>query len=269
MIKNLLLRCLVFIFLIQTIFSSCVTNKQVAFFQSTDSLKVAQLPSVVPKVSKIQADDILAVTVGSFNIESNEILNFANINALTMSTFPGQTGGGNQGRQPLGYRVDSSGNIVIPFVGKQNIVGLTLEQAADKIQKEVEKYLKEPSVSVRFLNHKFSVLGEVNHIGTFNLLDDRTTLIQALSMAGDLSIYGDRTNVTVIREENGKKELAKINLLTREVFESPYYYVQNGDVIYIEPTKGKVTFTDQRIQLIPIVTGIGTTLIVLLNLLFK
>lgn len=249
--------------------TSCVTNQQVVYFQSADSLRLAELPSVIPTVSKIQPDDILAVTISSFNLESNEILNFANINALTMSSFPGQAGGGMQGRQPLGYRVDSAGAIVIPFIGRQEVAGYTLEQSAERIKVEVEKYLKEPSVNVRFLNHKFTVMGEVNRVGTYNLLDDRTTLLEAISMAGDLTIFGDRTTVTVIRKNEGNSELAKINLLTREVFESPYYYLKNGDVIYIEPTKGKVTFTDQRVQLIPIATGLVTTLVVILNLLIK
>jgi polysaccharide export outer membrane protein len=230
---------------------------------------VTQLPLVIPTVSKIEPDDILAVTVVSFNQESNEILNFANTNALTMSSFPGQAGGGMQGRQPLGYRVDSAGGIVIPFIGRQEVAGYTLKQSAENIRVEIEKYIKEPSVNVRFLNHKFTIMGEVNRVGTYSLLDDRTTLLEAISMAGDLTIYGDRTTVTLIRKNKGNSELAKINLLTREVFESPYYYLKNGDVIYVEPTKGKITFTDQRVQLIPIATGIATTLIVLLSLLIK
>jgi polysaccharide export outer membrane protein len=261
----LLAPCLYFIFGL----TSCVTNQQVVYFQSADSLRLAQLPSVIPTVSKIQPDDILAVTVASFNLESNEILNFANINALTMSSFPGLVGGGMQGRQPLGYRVDSSGGIVIPFIGRQQVAGYTLEQSAERIRVEVEKYLKEPSVDVRFLNHKFTVMGEVNRVGTYNLLDDRTTLLEGISMAGDLTIFGDRTTVTVVRKNEQTSELAKINLLTREVFESPYYYLKNGDVIYVEPIKGRVTFTDQRIQLVPIITGLATTFVVILNLLIR
>jgi polysaccharide export outer membrane protein len=249
--------------------TSCITNQQVVYFQSSDSLQVAQLPLVMPTVSKIEPNDILAVTVASFNQESNEILNFANTNALTMSSFPGQASGGSQGRQPLGYLVDSAGGIVIPFIGRQEVAGYTLDQSAENIRVEIEKYLKKPSVNVRFLNHKFTIMGEVNKVGTYSLLDDRTTLLEAISTAGDLTIYGDRSTVTIVRKNESGSELAKINLLTREVFESPYYYLKNGDVIYVKPTKGKVTFTDQRVQLIPIATGITTTLIVLLSLLIK
>jgi HemY protein len=163
-------------------------------------------------------------------------------------------------RQEKGYRALTEGMMALAS-GEGNVA---MARAA-----RAEKYLKKPSVNVRFLNHKFTIMGEVNKVGTYSLLDDRTTLLEAISTAGDLTIYGDRSTVTIVRKNESGSELAKINLLTREVFESPYYYLKNGDVIYVKPTKGKVTFTDQRVQLIPIATGITTTLIVLLSLLIK
>jgi len=247
---------------------SCVDTKKVVYFQSNNPQYPNYIETQVPKVSKIHTDDILAITVSSLNKESNEILNFQNINALTMSSFPGQTTNAMRG-QPLGYRVDSSGNVVVPFIGKQFLRGLSLEEAGEKVRLEVEKYLKDPAVNISFLNHKFSVLGDVNRVGTYNLLDDRTTLPEALAMAGDLTIYGKRDSITIIRHSLGLREIGKVNLLTRDLFTSPYYYIQNGDVIYVEPTKGKVTNTDQRVQLVPIFTGIATTLVVLLNFILK
>ncbi len=252
-----------------TLFFSCVDTKKVVYFQSNNPKYPAFIETQLPKVSRITTDDILAITVSSLNKESNEILNFQNINSLTMSAFPGQTGGGMNRGQPLGYKVDSSGNVVVPFIGKQYLAGLSLEEAGEKIRSEIELYLKDPAVNVRFLNHKFSVLGEVNKVGTYNLLDDRTTLPEALAMAGDMNIYGKRDSVTIIRNSNGLREIAKINMLTRDLFTSPYYFIQNGDVIYVEPIKGKVTNTEQRVQLVPIFTGIATTLVVLLNFILK
>lgn len=247
---------------------SCVDTKKVVYFQSNNPQYPNYIETQLPKVSKIQTEDILAITVSSLNQESNEILNFQNINALTMSSFPGLQNN-NQRGQPLGYRVDSSGNVVVPFIGKQFLKGLTLEEAGEKVRLEVEKYLKDPAVNISFLNHKFSVIGDVNRVGTFNLLDDRTTLPEALAMAGDLTIFGKRDSITIIRHSLGLREIGKVNLLTRDLFTSPYYYIQNGDVIYVEPTKGKVTNTDQRVQLVPIFTGIATTLVVLLNFILK
>ncbi|WP_337045220.1 polysaccharide biosynthesis/export family protein [Emticicia sp. 17c] len=247
---------------------SCISNKNIKYFQSADTSKIISLKNIIPKNPKIQPNDILAVIVSTYNKESNEILNFANISTLSLSVFSGSNVM-SQGRQPLGYRVDSTGFISMPFIGKQKVAELTLEQAESQLKVEIEKVLKDPSVSIRFLNHKFTVLGEVNKVGTYNLVDNKTTLIEALSSAGDLTVYGDRTNVMVIRNNNGIKETAKLNLLTYEIFNSPYFYVQNEDIIYIEPTRGKVTFTDQRIQLIPIITGVATTFVLLLNFLFK
>lgn len=245
---------------------SCITTPPIAYFQTSDSLKFQQLKKIQPTITRIQRNDILAITVGSLNQESNEIMNFANVNGLTTTSFPGQQGAG-QRSQPLGYLVDSSGHVEVPFVGRLKLLDMTLEEAANAVRAEVVKSLKDPAINVRFLNHKFSILGEVNRSGTYNLLDDRTTLPEALAMAGDLTIYGSRNNIMVLRENNGIREIAKLNLLTQEVFNSPYYYLQNGDLIYIEPIKAKGTFNDQRLQLIPIYTGIATTAVVVLSLL--
>jgi polysaccharide biosynthesis/export protein len=262
--KKMLIIC----FLISTVLylPSCINTPPIAYFQTSDSLKYRQLAKIQPKITRIQRSDILAITVGSLNQESNEIMNFANVNALTTTSYPGQQSGG-QRNQPLGYLVDSSGHVEIPFVGRIRLLDMSLEEAANAVRVEVIKSLKEPAINVRFLNHKFSVLGEVNRPATYNLLDDRTTLPEALAMAGDLTVYGNRTNVMIMRENNGIREVAKFNLLTQEVFNSPYYYLQSGDLIYIEPIKSKGTFNDQRLQLIPIYTGIATTAVVVLSLL--
>lgn len=245
-----------------------MSPKHIVYFQSLDSTQTVLLPPIKPVVARIQSNDILAITVGSFNQESNEILNFANVNALTTTSFPNNQGGVGRG-QPLGYLVDSSGHVEIPFVGRVKLIGLTLDQAANLVRGEVMKSLKDPAVNVRFLNHKFSILGEVNRPATYNLLDDNTTLPSALAMAGDLTIYGQRTNVMVIRETDKGREVVRINLLNRDVFVSPYYYIRNGDIIYVEPSKAKATFTDRSVQLIPVVTSITTAFVVFLNLLLK
>lgn len=258
-------------FLLGCIFLSslygCMSPKQIVYFQSTDSTQTALLPPIKPVVARIQPNDILAITVGSFNQESNEILNFANVNSLTTSSYPGLQSA--MRGQPLGYLVDTSGHVEIPFVGKIKLVGLTLDQAANLVRGEVSKSLKDPAINVRFLNHKYSILGEVNRPATYNLLDDNTTLPSALAMAGDLTVYGQRNNVMLIRETEKGREIVRINLLNRDVLNSPYYYIRNGDIIYVEPSKAKVTFTDRTVQLIPIVTSITTAFVVALNLLLR
>ena len=226
--------------------SSCATVKpplpppaQLGYFQSTDSTYPAYIETVTPKIAKIQTGDILGIIVSSLNKESNDIMNFYNINSLPLASFSPDGESGASRTQPLGYPVDSLGNVSIPLIGRQQLNGLTIQQAEDKIRGEVEKSLKDPAVSVRFMNHKFTVLGEVGRSGVFNLLNDRTTIIEAITAAGDLTIFGKRDSIKVIRTIGNKREIGLVNLRSRAVFASPYFYLRNDDIIYVEPTKDK------------------------------
>lgn len=253
-------------------FASCVSTKNVTYFQGADPLdtvRYSTLKMVTPLIPKIQPDDILAVTVSSLSAESNEVFNFQNVTPLITSNFPGVSSNGMARNQPLGYLVDPAGNIEMPLIGKVHVADLALEEAGIKIKEELGKYLKEPTANVRYLNQKFTVLGEVNRPGIYNLLDNHTSLPEVLGVAGDLTIFGRRDNVMLMRTTNGKREVIKLNLNSRDVLETPYYFIRNGDVIYVEPTKGKITSSDRTLQLIPIATGVTTTLVLLLNLLFK
>ncbi len=223
-------------------FIACTTIKpappELEYFVSKDSIYPAYLDTATPQLTKIQKGDILGIIVSSLNKESNDILNFYNVSSLPLATFtPGSAGATNQ---PLGYPVDSLGNVSMPLIGKQKLEGLSLQQAEEKIRAKVEETLKEPAVNIRFMNHKFTVLGEVGQVGTFNLLNDRTTLIEAITAAGDLTIYGKRDNIKVIRVHDGKRQIGQVSLRNRDVFGSPYFYVRNDDIIYVEPTKNKV-----------------------------
>jgi polysaccharide export outer membrane protein len=265
--KHLLLGVLLF-----SCFYSCVSTKSVTYLQgqgSLDTTKYTTLATINPVVAKIQADDILAITVSSLSEESNLLFNFSNLNAITTTNFPGAQGGGIARNQPLGYLVDPAGNIEMPLVGKTMIAGMTLEEAGTAIKGKLNNYLKEPTVNVRMLNHKFTIIGEVNRPGVYNLLDNHTTLLEVIGMAGDLTIFGKRENVMLIRTSNGKREVVKLDLTSRDFMNSPYYYIQNNDMVYIETLKGKITSTDRTIQLIPIVTGVASTFILLLNLILK
>lgn len=227
--------------------ASCATVKlpppappQLEYFQGRDSLFPAPIETIASPISRIQKGDILGIIVSSLSRESNEILNFYNTNSLPLTSFsPGGKSGGTSS-QPLGYAVDSLGNVSIPLIGKQKLEGMTIQQAEDKIRTEVEKKLKDPTVSIRFINHKFTVLGEVAQAGTFNLQNDQTTLIDAITAAGDLTIFGKRDSIKVIRTIGSRREIGFVSLRTRAVFASPYFYIRNDDIIYIEPTKDKL-----------------------------
>jgi polysaccharide export outer membrane protein len=256
--------------------SSCKTVKQpppqLEYFQSKNLAFPAYIETTVPQISKIHVGDILGIIVSSLNKESNEILNFYNVSSLPLATFsPGAAGAGSQ---PLGYPVDSLGTVSMPLIGKQKLVGLTLQQAEERIRIEVEKTLKDPAVNIRFMNHKFTVLGEVGQAGIFNLLNDQTTIIEALTAAGDLTVYGKRDSITVIRAVNGRREIGKVSLRNREVFTSPYFYIRHDDIIYVEPTKYKTLPqptqpTSLFVQRAPIYLSLVTTFLSLFYLISR
>ena len=246
--------------------TSCVSPKTIVYFQG-DSTRYSSQEVTQKYIPKLQSSDILSIIVGSLNSEANEVFNTPNL-FTTASTNYSSVGGARV--QPLGYLVDSEGDIEIPLVGKMKVAGLTTSAAADSIRIRLQNFLKEPSVIVLNLNFKVSVLGEVKLPAVYVIPDEKITLPEVLSLAGDLTIYGNRANVMIVREENGKREYARIDLTSRDVFNSPYYYLHKNDVIYVEPVKARMLDTDSRIRTVPllvtIVGGLSTLGILILNL---
>lgn len=232
--------------------SSCVSTKELVLFQDgtagTDSTALA-----AKYVPTIQPNDVLAIQVSSLNPEATSFFN-----PYTVINAAGQTTGTlNQFTQPLpyttGYLVSDDGTVELPLVGKIVVKNLSNAQAANQIREKLTTYLKEPTVNVRNQNFRISVLGEVNRPSIFTVPNERITLPEALGLAGDLTIYGQRKNVLVIREENGKRAYTRLDLTKRSVFQSPYYYLHNNDVIYVEPSKSRLVAADRTYQLAPIV----------------
>lgn len=182
--------------------------------------------------SPIQKNDQLSITIGGSNPVDLPILNSGN------AIMVGATGGASAGAS-TGYLVEADGKIKIPYIGKVQAEGLTRVQLEDTLTILFKDYTKNPLVNVRFLNYNFLVMGEVNSKGRFNMPNERTTILEAISMAGDITDFGKRDNILVIREVNGKREFARINLLSKNLFRSPYYYLKTNDVVYVEPVKAK------------------------------
>ncbi|WP_157486864.1 polysaccharide biosynthesis/export family protein [Dyadobacter alkalitolerans] len=243
-------------------------NQIKPFFNSQTADPAALIDVYVPQASRIQKEDLLGITVSSLNKESNDILNFSTVLSLSAASLPG---GGGAVAQPIGYSVDSSGNIAMAFVGKIRVEGLSLEAAQERIRASLNAVIKEPAVNIRFMNHRYVVLGEVSKPGTYHLLDDRTTLLDALASAGDLSIYAKRDSISIIRIVNDKRVVGKVSLMNREVFKSPYFYVRNGDVIYIDPVPEKSIPQplNNRLRNVQVVTTIIGTVLILASLLLQ
>lgn len=223
------------------VLSSCgVRYKQVPYFQNLQDTGIIQEAINNYNVLKIQEDDILAITVASLNTEASAIFNLGNTSSsqsnTAANTDPSLTANG--------FKVDQNGNIQLPLVGTIHVLGLTTQGARELIQSKLVTYLKEPVVSLRLVNFKVSVLGDVGRPGVYPVQNERISITEALGMAGDLSITAVRSNVLLVRESKGERSYVRLNLQQKEIFNSPYYYLQNNDVIYVQPSNAKYASVD-------------------------
>ena len=212
--------------------TSCASSKKVVYLQDVVPLKQQDIEQKYEVY--IHNDDLLAIMVNSKNPELALPFNMPMVSyQLGSQTAPQQ--------RVLGYLVDTNGDIDFPILGKLHVAGLTRLQLTDMIKQRLidEDLIKDPIVTVQFLNYKVSVMGEVNRPGSFNISGDRITLLEAWSMAGDLTIYGRRDRVAVIREKDGKRTILMHDLRSSDIFNSPCYYLQQNDIVYVEPNKAK------------------------------
>lgn len=214
------------------LFSACNSTKEVVYLQDVVPLKQQDIERKYEVF--IHEDDLISIIVSSKDPEL--ALPF---NMPMVSYQIGSEGGGQQ--RLLGYLVDINGDIDFPILGKLHVAGLSRLELRDLIKEKLISgdYIKDPVVTVQFLNYKVSVMGEVARPGSFTITGDRITLLEALSMAGDLTIYGRRDRVAVIREENGKRTILFHDLRSSDIFTSPCYYLQQNDIVYVEPNKAK------------------------------
>jgi Periplasmic protein involved in polysaccharide export len=224
--------------------TSCMNTKKALYFagQHDGSFN----PTAVPKPI-IQPNDLLNITVSSLNPEASAIFNQPN-NAGTTATLTTTTANG--------YLVDGEGNIQFPLLGSIKAAGMTKDELKNKLTKDLtdKKLLVDPIIAVRFLNFKVTVLGEVAKPTVITVPSEKISLLEAIGLAGDLTIYAQRDNVMVIREEDdGKKTTKRLNLNSTELFNSPYYYLKPNDVVYVEPNKAKVATTSRWQMWVPIV----------------
>ncbi|MXV52130.1 polysaccharide export protein [Pedobacter sp. HMF7647] len=260
--KNRIFRNFLFLF-ISFGFFSCVSQKDVTYFQSTntkDSLTAMNVQQAY--VIKLQTGDILSVMVNSLSPEANSMFN-PYVEASRANTSQNITN--NAPAAAEGYLIDVDGNITLPLVGKLKVSGLTVKQTTDLITEKLDKYLQQPTVNVRLINFKISILGEVVRPSVYTIPNEQITVPQALALAGDLTIYGKRKNIMVVRETDGKREFGHVDLTSRNMFNSPYYYLHANDVVYVEPSSGKLTSTDRLVQLLPLLISAVSLLTVILK----
>ena len=208
--------------------AACSAPKEVLYLQDISLIKEEAIDKSYEVI--IHKDDLLAIIDPELALPFN------------MPLVSYQIGGQNVSQQRLvGYLVNQDGNIDFPILGEIHVEGLTRMQVTELIKKRLieEELIKDPIVTVQFLNFKVSVIGEVGRPGTFDISGDRITLLEALSMAGDLTIYGRRDRVAVIREKDGKRSILYHDLRSSDIFQSPCYYLQQNDIVYVEPNNAK------------------------------
>jgi polysaccharide export outer membrane protein len=228
--KNLLLAASIILL------GACSTSKNITYFQDLRPGE-SELTLAAPVEIKIQPKDKLSILVNS---QDPRLTNLFNLPIFTQQI--GQEGNTGSSCGVSGYTVDTDGNIDFPVLGQLHIAGMTREEVAAYIKKELQSHdlIKDPVIIVEYMNLSISVMGEVNRPGRYNIEKDELTILDALSQAGDLTIFGKREKVLVLRKENGKQRVYGINLCSGEhLYTSPVYYLQQNDVVYVEPNETK------------------------------
>lgn len=243
--------------------SSCNTAREVSYFQNIDELLLQnqQLSSPVSYEPIIGVDDRLSITVSALDPNGAAPFNLPAITYLQpgeqqMAVAPSlQT-----------FLVGSDGYIDYPVLGRVKVEGLTKLQLIEQLQGRISEYVKTPLVNIELMNFRVSVLGEVNQPGMISVPNDRITILDAIGMAGDLTIHGERKNVLLIREVNGKREFHRFDLTSSALFASPYYYLRQNDVVYVEPNlprqkNAKFSQTDQfNLSLVSVVVSAASVI---------
>lgn len=253
-----------FYFLLGTLLlTSCANIKKVSYFNNVKDTTFYS--ENIEKQNLIESNDILGITISSLNAEASAAFNLQNNNISRATTVTGSN------TESGGYLVNSDGTIELPMLGTLKAAGFTKDQLKDNITNLIlkRKLLIDPIVDIRYLNYEVTVLGEVARPTVITVPSEKISMLKAIGLAGDLTIYGKRNNVLLIREENGKKMTRHINLNSSNFFNSPYYYLQPNDVIYVEPNKNKAATAVRNPQILPMVLSSLSVLVIVIDRLTR
>jgi polysaccharide export outer membrane protein len=235
--------------ILSVLISGCAAKRDLVYFSNLNQINsVSEAPG---QEVIIAAGDMVNVTVISASLESDKLFQTNTNNGVTN----------------VGYKVNAAGNITLPLIGEIHIAGMTTTQAEHAITQQLSKQIKNPGVEVKITNFKVTVVGEVNKPSTFTIPDGNINLIEALGLAGDMTVYGKRENVLVIRQENGTKIIKRLNLNDVDVIRSPYFNLKQNDIVYVEPDRSKAVEYSQNTRLMPLVIASISALAVLVAVL--
>ena len=245
-------RFLLFISLVCLLFcASCTTTNKIAYFQNAQD--TAYKKTLTSIDAPFQKNDILTILISSANAAASADFNKGDVAANK------------------GYLINNDGNVELPMLGDVKAAGLTKKQLKDNITSIIlqKKLLVDPLVEIRYLNFEITVLGEVGRPGVINVPSEQITLVKALSIAGDLTIYGRRENVLLIREEGGVRRTRHIDLTRSDFLNSDYYYLKPNDLVYVEPNRTKIAVSGRSQQTIPLIFSSLTILFFVFDKVIK
>ena len=261
--KKIFVRLSILLILLVVSAASCSTYKKINYIQD------AQLDTALTMIANqgilIQPMDMISIVVSSRDPELARIYNLPVVTYQAGS----ESSVSNFNQRLIGYSVDNDGNIQFPELGTIHVAGLNRWQLAELIREKLSSLVKDAVVTVQFMNFKISVTGEVTSPGVFDISGDKITIFEAISLARNLTIYGRRDGVYVIREQNGSRTIYQVDLRTVDMFNSPAYYLQQNDVVYVEPNKvraGQSTINENNLKSVSLWVSIGSFLSTLATL---
>ncbi|PTT02674.1 hypothetical protein DBR11_04200 [Pedobacter sp. HMWF019] len=238
---------------------SCGSTKKTIYFSDLDSSRVKQIPAAEFHEPLIQTDDILSITVQTVDPTAALPVNQpSNPPAAIASSAPGTVSG---------FLVDKDGYVELPMLGMIKVAGLTTVEAKKAVRAIALKYYKNPTIQLRFANFKITVLGEVAKPATYIVPNEKVSILDAISLAGDLTIYGKRQNIMLIRDYGTWKDVIRLDLGSSSLMASPYFYLKQNDVVYVEPNKAKVAVNNApKNQFITIILAVATLIVTAVRL---
>jgi polysaccharide export outer membrane protein len=245
--------------------ASCASPEDFYYLRNAGNEKIAdQAIDSTASNPTIAIGDQLSIVLTSASVELNTLINAANFGGS-------QQGGMNQGivSPVVGYLVDSNGEIEFPKIGKMKVAGKRMTTVQKDLEIVMADYVKDPAVTVRRLNFRVTVIGEVANPGIVQIPYDRMNIMQALAQAGDLTIFAQRENILLVRETPQGKETVRLSLYDKSLLSSPYYWLQSGDLIYVQPNKTKVNTNTTFFQVWPTIISSASIFLVILNQIVK
>ena len=247
--------------LVLTVLASCTPQKKLMYLQDKDSDDKAATYDTLPDPYRLKEGDMVHLDIQTFNLESKEFLQQDRSNRIRAGNSRNSIG--DPSLYVSSYAINDSGYIQVPVMGSIKLAGLTVSEANEKLQKNVNVYLKNATVQVRLINFKVSLLGEVKRPGTYYVYQPAVNILELISTAGDMTPYGNRQEVMLVRTINGEEKSIFLDLTNRNILKSPFFYLQPGDVVYVKPNRVAKTTGFATIPWGTIFSGISSTILII------